>query len=158
MLKSISGLLFIISIALRVCFLEASNLKSLMKTPCGDRPPPPRFWNKRSEVCSTIPSTKAARRSMNRKVVFGGFGRLLEVLGGLLSSRNGRKCSPKGSLECPEALPRGHLGSESILAWILCQFWQPFGSILGLQIIKKPIWVDSKSQQLVNTLLEGVGH
>ena len=38
----------------------------------------------RSEVCSTIPSTIASRRSVTRNVVFGGFWKRLEVLGTLL--------------------------------------------------------------------------
>ena len=44
----------------------------------------PSFWAKRSEVCSTIPSTIASRRSVTRNVVFGGFWKRLEVLGTLL--------------------------------------------------------------------------
>ena len=43
----------------------------------------PPFWGNRSEVCSTIPSTIAACRSVNRNVVFGGLWKVLEFLGGL---------------------------------------------------------------------------
>ena len=44
----------------------------------------PSFWSNRCEVCSTIPTTKASCRSVNRNVVFGGFWKRLEVLGTLL--------------------------------------------------------------------------
>ena len=61
-----------------------SNDVSPLKTPYGGRPPPPRFGARRSEVCSTIPSTIVSRRSVTRDVVFGGFWKRLEVLGTLL--------------------------------------------------------------------------